>query len=319
MTKRMLAFTLLATLASAQVCQAQAIGRIAFLSGPRPGAVEISVIDSDGGSRTSSIAGADIPFSPYDRISSSPDGSRIATRLQDGRNWDIFVMDADGTNQINITQDNALDRAPAWSPDGSKIAFSSQRGAISDIYVIDADGGNLTRLTDDPAQDETPAWSPDGSRIVFASKRDGNFEIYVMDADGSNEVRLTDSPREEYTPDWSPDGNRIAFFSDKCLSGCAYQSDIMVMGADGGDVVNLTNSPAQNGFPSWSPDGSQIAFASDRDAGNHIFVMQADGSAVTNLTGTRTEFNAAPAWLKAGPSSTAIRALSWGQAKMERR
>ena len=126
-------------------------------------------------------------------------------------NYDLFVMDADGANPINLTNEPSFDYYAAWSPDGTKIAFSSDRDGNIEIYVMNADGSNPIRLTTDPADDLVPRWSPDGTKFAFYSNRDGNYEIYVMDADGSNQTRLTNTPADEFDPAWSPDGGQIVF------------------------------------------------------------------------------------------------------------
>ena len=215
----------------------------------------------------------------------SPDGQKIAfVSNRDDRDGDIFVMNADGSDQINLTIDNAeIDFFPDWSPDGTRIAFSSFRGGNGDVYVMDANGGNLIRLTDDPEFDGWPAWSPDGSRIAFTSRRDGTHEIYMMNADGSNQVNLTnDSERRDWDADWSPDGTKIVWES----SNLNFEDlDVYVMNADGSNVVNLTNSPDTfDAWPDWSPDGRKIAFTSDRDGNNDVYVMDADGDNPINVT-----------------------------------
>ncbi len=86
---------------------------------------------------------------------------------------EIYVMDADGTNQINRTIDPGDDRAPSWSLDYTKIVFDSFRDGNREIYVMDADGTNQIRLTTDPASDVEAGWSPNGDKIVFESLRDG--------------------------------------------------------------------------------------------------------------------------------------------------
>ena len=125
---------------------------------------------------------------------------------------EIYVMDADGENQQNITNDPKDDRSPSWTPDGERIAFTSRRMETTKIFLMDPDGDNQRRLTNNRHDDSSPSWSPDGKRIVFGARRDGHFEnefgiteeIYVIDADGGNEQRLTDNQNNDWDPSWSP-------------------------------------------------------------------------------------------------------------------
>ena len=213
----------------------------------------------------------------------SPGNSESAGRIafvsdRDG-GFEIYVMDADGSNQTRLTDNEAVDQNPTWSPDGRSIAFVSDRDGDPEIYVMDADGSNQTRLTDNEAEDWFPMWSPDGRSIAFASDRDGDFEIYVIDADGSNQTRLTDNEAGDSHSSWSPDGRSIAFGSYRDGN-----TEIYVIDADGSNQTRLTDNEAEDWFSSWSPDGRSIAFASDRDGGFEIYVMDADGSNQTRLT-----------------------------------
>ena len=214
----------------------------------------------------------------------SPDGNQIAFSSSRDGNKDIYVMDADGSNQRRLTDHLADDEAPSWSPDGNQIAFlSSRENRNGDIYVMDADGSNQRRLTYDDKRDESPAWSPDGRRIAFSSSRkDLNGDIYVMDAGGSDPRRLTKNNKRDQSPAWSPDGRRIAFASN---------GDIYVMDADGSNQRRLTYDDKRDESPAWSPDGRRIAFASNGD----IYVMDADGSNQRRLT-TGGVYDGAPAW-----------------------
>ena len=115
-----------------------------------------------------------------------PSAGRIAYVSTRNGQRDLYVMNADGTNDHRLTTLGNVYQ-PAWSPDGAGIAFSTYSSYLAtdgEIYVVNADGGGLTRLTNNSAFDWHPSWSPDGSRIAFASYRDGNGyengEIYVM-------------------------------------------------------------------------------------------------------------------------------------------
>ena len=144
----------------------------------------------------------------------SPNGKRIAfassasedRRSQPckGRHLDIWVMNADGSGKMQLTESPEEELFPAWSPNGQKIAFArmSEEDGVYDIYVMDSDGSNIMRLTENCGSNLEPSWSPDGSKIAFVSVRDGNYEVYVMDADGQNEVRLTHNPADDTSPSW---------------------------------------------------------------------------------------------------------------------
>ena len=116
-------------------------------------------------------------------------GRIVFTSLRDG-NFEIYVMDADGGNQENLTNHPASDKQPDWSPDGTKIAFvSSRKGGVYQIYVMDTDGKNVIRLTDGAGQKTNPDWSPDGRKIAFSVDHREDY-IAVMDADGRNREKL---------------------------------------------------------------------------------------------------------------------------------
>ena len=88
----------------------------------------------------------------------SPDGTKIAFSSKRDGNWEIYVMDANGQNQVNLTNNPASDQNPSWSPGGTKIAFSSKRDGNWEIYVMDASGQNQVNLTNNPAKDITATW-----------------------------------------------------------------------------------------------------------------------------------------------------------------
>ena len=267
----------------------------------------------------------------------SPDGKQITFMSFRDQNriqnpgiilGEIYVMNADGTNPINLTQSvEKPDLASSWSPDGQQIAFSSSELFVqedlfrSDIWVMDVDGGNPHNLTKHDAEDVAPDWSPDGKQIAFSSNRDGNWEIYVMDSDGANAINFTNHPAGDGRPTWSPDGKQIAFSSDRDKKDKADKNiEIYVMNADGTNPINLTNHPAEDDRPSWSPDGTRIVFDSNRDANWEIYVMNADGTSLINLT-DHPAIDRGASWGPAPTLSVASReklATLWGNVKRSR-
>jgi Tol biopolymer transport system component len=110
-----------------------------------------------------------------DYATSTLSGTKIAFTSDRGGNSEIYVMDQDGANITNLSDNAASDDRPSWSPDGLRLAFASNRDGNYEIYVMDADGSNQTNLTSNATEDRYPAWSPDGSKIAFYSFRDGNM------------------------------------------------------------------------------------------------------------------------------------------------
>ncbi len=206
-------------------------------------------------------------------------------------NWDIYLMNADGTEVRQLTNHDARDAWPTWSPDGKRIAFMSERRGSWKVFVMEVDTGedSVQLLTPNGINWE-PAWSPDGTRIAFGSRRDGNSELYVMNADGTEQRRLTNHNWVDGYPCWSPDSTQIAFVSDR--DG---DYEVYVINADGTNLRQLTDNDADEWVPAWSPDGSRIAFASERDGNLEIYSMNSDGTDQRRLTNNGAE-DIGPAW-----------------------
>ncbi len=241
---------------------------------------------------------------------------------------DIYTMNDDGSDVRRLTSDGAAKGHPEWSPDGSRIAFESlgyESGSCCsrNIFVINADGSARRRLTETPDVSEgenfDATWAPDGSWLVFVSNRGdvsggfaGDRELYRMNADGSGETPLTttDARTSDQQPSVSPDGSRIAFASDRANSGSDELLDIYTMNADGSDVTRLTFDGAyryplssRSKTPTWSPDGSRIAFESTRGGNTEIWVMNADGSDLVNVSEDPSA-DTEPAWSPDGAQIT---------------
>jgi Tol biopolymer transport system component len=204
--------------------------KIAFIRGPanRPGWT-IWLMNADGSRTQQLVRNSFNSFNP----AWAPDGEKIAFQSQREGNFDIFVMNADGTGQRNLTRNPASnDGVPSWSPDGRKITFLrwDAADASGGIYLMNADGSGLRRLASDATGHYgAPDWSPDGRRIAFERARD----IYVMNADGSRERNLTPTSEHDFAPAWSPDGRKIAFARSRDDIPVGANIEIYVMNADG--------------------------------------------------------------------------------------
>ncbi|MDX2343049.1 MAG: hypothetical protein QNL12_04635, partial [Acidimicrobiia bacterium] len=223
-----------------------AIGRIAFVSNADQSSGEIYLRDFAGSTPIRLTNNTEFDRSPM----WSPDGTQIAFSRGPGMGPDnLFVMDSDGENQINLTSGvGTVNTVLDWSPDGTRILFGSNRGGGNvDLWVIRPDGSDPQQLTATPAFEEVSAsWSPDGSSIVYERAS----SIWLMDADGSNQRSLLARAESDGDPAWSPDGSKIAFTS--------YESgidNVWIMNADGSLPYSLTNAIGWESYqPAWAPD-----------------------------------------------------------------
>ena len=233
----------------------------------------------------------------------SPDGRKLAFVSERDGNGEIYVMNADGSAQENLTRQPAGDSHPSWSPDGRRIGFVSRRDGNAEIYVMNADGSGLLNLTRAPSDDLDPAWSPDGRAIAFVVQKQcvrrpcaAAYEtyLYVVNADGSGLRRLTTRPAHLFNPSWSADGKTIRYGRS-------------LVNADGSGSSELPRNVPLAGV--WSPDGQRIAvvsvahsFAEARNPSKlGLFVMNADGSNARRVAGKAT--SGEPAWSRTAEGS----------------
>ncbi len=205
----------------------------------------------------------------------SPDGQQILFWSFRSGNFDIWVMDADGTNPINLTNDPAADLAPDWGPDGQDIIFVSDREDDAlQIYRMTATGTNVQRLTTDISIiNGRPKYSPDGQYFATSSKDDVTKErnIYIYHSNG-NLYHMIDTPgSNDFQPAWTPDGRRVIF------STWVSDDNINILSAnrDGSDLRLEFGLPGQLYYPRYSPDGQYLAFAKSTyypSGGDEIYI-----------------------------------------------
>lgn len=263
--------------------------KIAFTS-QKGGSKEIYVMDYDGADvRTVTANGGLNKFPQW-----SPDNSKLAfvTNLRGSSAWQLWVQDLSGGRAVVPTPSNYAS-SPAFSPDGARLAFSSRSESAldSDIYVASVDGGGLRNLTNHPGIDTSPAWSPTGRQIAFISDRSGTPQVWMMDSDGAGLRRLVREGGHCDSPSWSPDG-RFVLYSWQAPS--QWKHDIFIVEVSTGRIYQLTSGRGSNEHPAWSPDGRHVVFQSDRSGVNQIFVMNADGKNLKQVTAYG--INGSPSW-----------------------
>ncbi|MCK4722732.1 MAG: PD40 domain-containing protein, partial [Dehalococcoidia bacterium] len=211
---------------------------------------------------------ADVTWSATASVTVEPDRIVFTSDREDDQ-WDIYIMEADGTNVERLTTTSVSEFQCSWSPDGRRIAYESY--SYNDgIMVMNDDGSWKHLLIENETVTENeliaylyPDWSPDGSQIAFIKAtvtEEGweDMDIFVMDVDGGNVIQLTDTPNvNEWVPAWSPDGTKIVYeyvppYSLVAGWICYGCSDIYVMNADGTNPRALASHVADDNDPAWS-------------------------------------------------------------------
>jgi dipeptidyl aminopeptidase/acylaminoacyl peptidase len=210
----------------------------------------------------------------------SPEGTHIVFEAnRDVGGSEIYIMEVNGENQTNLTNDSAIDQFPQFSPNGEQIIFISNRDGNFEIYIMDENGGNQTNLTNDPGDDMMHQISPNGDQIVFVSSRDGNDEIYIMDMNGENQMNLTINDGSDLDPAFSSDGSTIIFISNR-----EENYGIYTMEPDGSNLTYLSTNSDGDYSPNYSLDRTKILYQSYIDDNYELFMMNADGTNQVNLT-----------------------------------
>ena len=189
-------------------------------------------------------------------------GKIAFTSDRDG-NSEIYVMDADGSNQVRLTNNSVVDDHATWSPEGTKLAFLSQRASGEfAIFQMNGDGTGKTEITLVNYQPPnnlgwdywSMSWSPDGRQITFQDRAaTGEPSIYIVNADGSSRRFLTNGVQ----PAWSPDGSKILFSNQPAF----FFYWLFTIRPDG---TGLQALPIAEDYvdtaPTWSPTGDRIVF-----------------------------------------------------------
>jgi len=191
----------------------------------------------------------------------------------------LAMMDYDGENIRNLTDDNSIVLAPRFSPDGKQVLYTSYETGLPRVFVLNLKTMRRKSLDELPGMTFAPRFSPSGKTVLMSLSENGNTDIYSVAVASGKRSRLTSSPSIETAPSYSPEGNQIVFESDRAGSQQLY-----IMSANGGEAKRISFGKGRYGTPVWSPRGDLIAFTKINRGRFHIGVMRVDGSEERLLT-----------------------------------
>lgn len=241
----------------------------------------------------------------------------ISRRINNSADWQLYLMNTDGSNQ-RLIADRMVQCAPVTvSHNGQKIIFTTYENGEDHLYVMDKTTGATILLGTQQDYVGEAAWSPDDTKIVFVKLNDHRtqvmtYNIYIVDSDGKNEKELV-SNMPVGSPQWFPDGKAVAFIAVE--NGKAGVYSIL---PDGSNKKRLT--PAGQRFRAFriSPTGEQIVLVGSDQAGSpQLFLMNATGGSTKQVTtsvspkqwpGSPRDGNHSPVW---SPDGTKIAYVSW--------
>ncbi len=189
----------------------------------------------------------------------APDTAKIVfAKANVGENRDIYLMNPDGSEQVNLTKHRADDITPVWSPTGEHILFASDREQKAwgtwDLYLMEPDGSNVRKVFDKWQIRTGPTWSPDGKRIAYSYGEIGNDLLYIGTIDGKEEERVAIG----YSPAWSPDGTEIIFRSGALDKPRRFS--LLKVRTNRQTFFPFPKEPKWVRYPAWSPRGDKLAF-----------------------------------------------------------
>ncbi len=223
-------------------------------------------------------------------------GKIVFASTRDG-NSEIYIMNPDGSDQVNLSRDKADDSDPVWSPDGEQILFVSDRDGPPDLYVMDSDGSGVRRVFGSRDYRSNPSWSPDGRKVAYVEGEGNDATIYTATIRGKFVERVAAG----FMPSWSPNGREIVFSAISIN-----RSPLGVFSLrNRTKKMLLPNKIPWIVYPVWSPRGNEIAFSQIDGVFNQgllewskasLFVVNRDGIGLHRIAKDETTVAIEPAW-----------------------
>lgn len=235
----------------------------------------------------------------------------LSRRIEGRADWRLYMMKPTGKNQKLVTSKTVAYDFPEVSPEGKRVAFVHPDDGACELYVKNLRGDRSALVARGTRTCGQAAWSPDGERIAYVKNRASTEKksLYVAGPYGESPVALVDSG-DAGAPSWSPEGGVLAFSE----SASEERAGVYTIHVDGSNRQRLTSHGSS---PTWSPDGEEIAFVSGKTGSGQIYVVNADGKNLRQLTSTvgpdrwpgwPPKGNATPAW---SPDGETIAFTSW--------
>lgn len=211
-----------------------------------------------------------------------PFGTRLAFSSRIGRFKELFVMDLDGANLQQLTNDRSLAQSPAWDRSGSKVLFTTFKKRVPDLFVHSLSAGRTEQITKGPELEVGGLFLPEGG-ILTSIFKDRGSQLNIVSEEDGNSTRLATGAGGltiDVSAALSPDGSRLLFVSDR-----AGKPQIYSMPRSGGTPERISFVASDYcTSPAWSPKGDKIAFVCRADGGFQLFLADADGSNPIQLT-----------------------------------
>jgi TolB protein len=213
----------------------------------------------------------------------SPDGRSILFESDRNGNWDIFLINEDGSDLRQITTASSNERFPAWHPKGTEIVFQSDKGGSVELFTMTHDGSDWKQITRREGAEMFPAWSPDGKFISFTQDvGSNNFDIFLLDLKAGQVRDLITGPGRHVWSRWSPNGKFIAYHWRNDTTD--RQDEIYVYDVRKQTAERITRRSGHDFCPAWSRNGRNMAFAAtDENGGQTITVTDLKGKVIAQL------------------------------------
>ena len=224
-------------------------------------------------------------------LAKPPDTSKIvfAKGRIGEKTRDIYLMNLDGSEQVNLTNHRADDISPVWSPTGEHILFASDREHKAwgtwDLYLMNPDGSNVRKVFDKSARRNDPTWSPDGKQIAYSYGEIGNNLLYIGTINDKTEERVAIG----HTAAWSPDGTEIVYRSGALDKPRRFS--LLKIPTKRQTFFPFPKEPKWVRYPTWSPLGDKLAFSwynvPEDERGDQrletIYIVNRDGTALQQV------------------------------------